>query len=188
MRDHGDSSIKRIPKRFIWRGEGVANHKKLCVESQKEALSDQQFEGIKIDYGSQYYDTSSRYNNMPLTEATSTSNYFDKTLQKYCFSWLCFTQQHQEKFRVRHLTFFFQLVLISWMATLSSCLIWQIISFILPPNEYGWVYAWTTYCDRSTYRRCRKNHYFRWSSFWSWQVCKQAKLSPLGHRQPACVL
>ena len=28
------------------------------------------------------------------------------------------------------------------MVTLSSCLIWQIISFILPPNEYGC--AWTT--------------------------------------------
>ena len=44
---------------------------------------------------------------------------------------------------VRHLTCFFQLVLISWMVTLCSCLIWQIISFILPPNEYGCVYAWT---------------------------------------------
>ena len=30
------------------------------------------------------------------------------------------------------------------MVTLSSCLIWEIISFILPPNEYGCVYAWTT--------------------------------------------
>ena len=29
------------------------------------------------------------------------------------------------------------------MVTLSSCLIWQIISFILSPNEYGCVYAWT---------------------------------------------
>ena len=38
----------------------------------------------------------------------------------------------------------FQLVLILWMVTLSLCLIWQIISFILPPNEYGCVYAWTT--------------------------------------------
>ena len=26
----------------------------------------------------------------------------------------------------------------------SSCLIWQIISFMLLPNEYGCVYAWTT--------------------------------------------
>ena len=37
------------------------------------------------------------------------------------------------------------------MVTLSSCLIWQIISFILPTNEYGCV-AWTTLgkwaCDR----------------------------------------
>ena len=47
-------------------------------------------------------------------------------------------------YRVRHLTFFFQLVLISWMVTLSSCLFWQIISFILPPNEYCCVYAWAT--------------------------------------------
>ena len=46
-------------------------------------------------------------------------------------------------YRVRHITFF-QLELISWMLTLSSCLIWQIISFILPPKEYGCVYAWTT--------------------------------------------
>ena len=38
---------------------------------------------------------------------------------------------------------FFQLVLISWMVTLSSYLIWQIINFILPPNEYGCVYDWT---------------------------------------------
>ena len=43
---------------------------------------------------------------------------------------------------------------------------------------------------RSTYRRCRfwlKNHLFRWRSFWSWQVCKQVKLSHLGHRKPACI-
>ena len=32
----------------------------------------------------------------------------------------------------------------SWMVILSLCLIWQIISFILPPNEVGCVYAWTT--------------------------------------------
>ena len=42
---------------------------------------------------------------------------------------------------------------------------------------------------RSTYRRCRfwqkKNHFFRWSSFWSWRVRKQAKLAHLGHRKPA---
>ena len=30
------------------------------------------------------------------------------------------------------------------MITLNSCLVSQIISFILPPNEYGCVYAWIT--------------------------------------------
>ena len=44
---------------------------------------------------------------------------------------------------VHHLMFFFQLLLISWMVTLSSCLICQIISFNLSPNEYVCVYAWT---------------------------------------------
>ena len=44
--------------------------------------------------------------------------------------------------------------------------------------------------QRSTYRRCRfwkKYHLFRWSSFWSWRLYKQAKLSYLGHRKPACI-
>ena len=43
-------------------------------------------------------------------------------------------------------------------------------------------------CLRSTYRSCRfwqKSHLFRWSSFWFWRVCKQAKLLHLGHRKPA---
>ena len=44
---------------------------------------------------------------------------------------------------------------------------------------------------QSTYRECRfwqkKNHLFRWSSFWSWRICKQTKLSHLGHRKPACI-
>ena len=73
------------------------------------------------------------------------------------------------------------------MATLSSCLIWQIISFILPPNEYGCVYAWTALGLRSTYRRCRfweKNHLFRWRSLGALRVYKQAKLPNLGHRKP----
>ena len=38
------------------------------------------------------------------------------------------------------------------MVTLSSCLIWQIISFILLPNEYGGVYAWTTLGNIATWR------------------------------------
>ena len=74
------------------------------------------------------------------------------------------------------------------MVTLSSCLIWQIISFILPPNEYGCVYAWTlgniaTLEDADFGKQ--KNHLFRWSSFWSWRACKQVKLLHLGHRKPA---
>ena len=31
----------------------------------------------------------------------------------------------------------------------------------------------------------KKNSLFRWSSFWSWRVCKQAKLSHLRYRKPA---
>ena len=31
----------------------------------------------------------------------------------------------------------------------------------------------------------KKDHLFRRSSFWSWRVCKQAKLLHLGHRKPA---
>ena len=94
-------------------------------------------------------------------------------------------------YRVRHLTFVFQLVLISWMVTLSLCLIWQIISFFLPPNEYGCAYAWTTLGNIVTDRLTddadfgKKNHLFRWSSFWSWRVYKQAKFLHLGHRKPA---
>ena len=30
-----------------------------------------------------------------------------------------------------------------------------------------------------------KKKLFRWSSFWSWRVCKQAKLSLSGHRKPS---
>ena len=30
----------------------------------------------------------------------------------------------------------------------------------------------------------KKNHICRWSSFWSWRICKQAKLSDLTHRKP----
>ena len=85
---------------------------------------------------------------------------------------------------------FFQLVFISWILTLSSCLICQIISFSLPSNEYVCVYAWTMLgkwaCDRLTEDADfgKKNHFFRWSSFWSWGVCKQTKLSHLWYRKP----
>ena len=77
------------------------------------------------------------------------------------------------------------------MVTLISCLIWQIISFIFPPNEYGCVYAWITLGNIGTLllpTLVKKNHLFSWGSFWSWPVCKQAKLSYLGHRKPARTL
>ena len=69
------------------------------------------------------------------------------------------------------------------MVTLNSSLIWQIISFILPSNEYSCVYAWTTLgniaCDRlAEDAEFAKNHLFRWSSFWPWRV-------HLRHRKPA---
>ena len=75
------------------------------------------------------------------------------------------------------------------MLTLSSCLIWQIISLILPPNEYGCVYAWTTLGNGRAIDLQKilpkKNQLSRWSSFWSRRVCKQVKLSHLGQRKPA---
>ena len=46
-----------------------------------------------------------------------------------------------KKYRVRHLIFCFQLMLISWTIILSSCLITQIIGFILPTNELHCVFA-----------------------------------------------
>ena len=78
------------------------------------------------------------------------------------------------------------------MVTLSSCRIWQIISFILPTNEYSCVYAWTLLRQvglaidlQKMMILGKKNHLFRWSSFCSWRLCKQAKLSHLGHRKPS---
>ena len=62
----------------------------------------------------------------------------------------------------------------------------QIISFTLPPNEYGCVYAWNIATDRLTEDAyfAKKKHLFRWSSFWSCWACKPAKLSHLGYRNP----
>ena len=71
------------------------------------------------------------------------------------------------------------------MVTLSSCLI------CLPPNEYACAYAWTTLGTGPAIDLQKmpilgkKNHFFRWSSFWYRQVCKQAKLSHLCDRKPA---
>ena len=82
---------------------------------------------------------------------------------------------------------FLLIVLISWMVTLSSCLTWQIISFILPPNAYDCLCAWTTPAIdlQKMPILTKKNHLSTWSSFWSRRVCKQAKLSHLRHREPA---
>ena len=84
-------------------------------------------------------------------------------------------------------------MLMSWTVTRSSCLIWQIISFILPLNEYACVWAWPTLGNGPALDLqkmpilTRKNHLFRWGSFWSWRVYKQAKLPHLGHRKPVCI-
>ena len=40
--------------------------------------------------------------------------------------------------------------------TPGSCLIWLEISYILPPNEYDSVYAWTTLGNIATDRLCQK--------------------------------
>ena len=46
------------------------------------------------------------------------------------------------------------------MVTLNSCLIWQIISFILPSNEYGCVYAWITLVSGPDADFCKKKIIF----------------------------
>ena len=64
-------------------------------------------------------------------------------------------------------------------------------SFILPPTKCDCVYAWTTLGTRSAVDLqkmpilAKKIHLFRWSSFWSWRLCKQVKLLHLVHRKPA---
>ena len=70
----------------------------------------------------------------------------------------------------------------------SSCLIWQIISFILPPNVFVCLFALLSGPAIDLQKMPileKKNHLFRWSSFWSLRVCKRAKFSHLGHRKPA---
>ena len=75
------------------------------------------------------------------------------------------------------------------MVTLSSCPIWQILCFILSPNEYGCVYASLSGpaidLQKMPILAKKQNYLFRLSSFWSWRVCKQAKLSHFWHRKPA---
>ena len=35
--------------------------------------------------------------------------------------------------------------------------------------------------------RLNSDQLFRWNSFWSWRVCKQPKMSHLGHRKPTLI-
>ena len=79
----------------------------------------------------------------------------------------------KEMFRVRHLKFFFQLVFISWMVYPSA---------ERRLNNTGKYFDITL---KIMVMLQNGNHLFRWSSFWSWRVCKQAKLSHLGYRKPA---
>ena len=67
----------------------------------------------------------------------------------------------------------------NYFVTLSSCLIGQIISFILSPNEYGCVLRLNNavkYCERSTYRRCRfwqkKKSSFQMNGYVNKQNCR----------------
>ena len=80
---------------------------------------------------------------------------------------------------------FFQLV------TLTPCLLWQIISFILPPNVYDCVYAWTTLGSEPAIDLqkmlilAKKKSSSQMKLILIWRVCIQAKFSHLGHRKSA---
>ena len=56
------------------------------------------------------------------------------------------------------------------MLTLSSCLIWQIISFILSPNEYGCVYAWTKVGNIATDRLTEDADFGKKKSFFQMKL------------------
>ena len=79
------------------------------------------------------------------------------------------------------------------MVTLSSCLIWQIISFILPPNEYGCVYAWTTLGSGPAIDLqkmpilTKKKIIFSDEAHFDLGGYGSEKLSHLGHRKPASI-
>ena len=86
-------------------------------------------------------------------------------------------------------------MLISWMVTLTLCLIWLIVLSFRPTNMV--VYTFEQHWQvglRSTDKRCRFCHLLKkitfsdGAHFWSCRICKQAKLSHLGHRKPARIL
>ena len=81
---------------------------------------------------------------------------------------------------------FFQLVLISWMVTPSSCLLWQTVTFILAPYEYGCAYVWTSLSGPAVDLQKMPNIIFSDEAHFDLRrVCKQAKLSTLEHKKHA---
>ena len=73
------------------------------------------------------------------------------------------------------------------------CLLWQIISFILPPNEYGCVYAWTTLGSGPAIDLqkmpilTKKKIIFSDEAHFDLGGYGSEKLSHLGHRKPASI-
>ena len=89
--------------------------------------------------------------------------------------------------------FFFELVLISWMVTLSSCLIWQIISFLLPrTNKVVYTLEPTLgsgpAIDLHKISILTKKSSFQIKFILILRECKQAKLSHLGYSNPSRIL
>ena len=73
-------------------------------------------------------------------------------------------------------------MLISWIVTPSSCLIWQIISFILSPNEYVCVYIRLLTEDADF---DQKKIIFPEEAHFDFGGYAQAQLSHLRHKKPA---
>ena len=84
---------------------------------------------------------------------------------------------------LRHPTFFFQVVLISSMVTLSSCQVWQIISFILPPNAYDCVYAWTTLGNIATDRHTDRHWKWKQNCLWKFKKILSYRLTKYFERK-----
>ena len=57
--------------------------------------------------------------------------------------------------------------------------------FYLSSAERIWFYIRLNNAAKWACDREDADHLFRWSSFWSWRVCKQGKFSHLGHRKRA---
>ena len=88
-----------------------------------------------------------------------------------------FSNLMENNYKFRYRTFF------SWMVTRSSSSAERIWLCIRLNNAGKWACDWLT--EDADFGK-KKSHLFRWSSFWSWRVCKQAKYSHLGHGKPVC--